>query len=198
MRLRASDVSLIDAKTTTPDVHIRLNRREERLQPFIRGNIRKVAGKDLEEVGMVSRRVPRQSSAYAYFEAGGLFDRLLRSRRHAVFSDRGGEGVGHWGNELVDFGGMNAVNRFLVSNLGVEEKEDECQQRRFLIPGKLRSITSPWLPRVVSTPSFNNQRCYNVLLHMFSYIKNTPSAVLSVSGDTSKRGQMSVYWAPLG
>ena len=31
------------------DLHVVLNRREERLQPFIRGGIRKVTGKDLEE-----------------------------------------------------------------------------------------------------------------------------------------------------
>ena len=90
-----------DAKTGPLHVHVLLNRREERLQPFIRGNVRKVAGENLEEAGRVSCLVPRQSTMYAYFEAGGLFDLLLRSRRHAVFGDRGGGGVGHWGNELV-------------------------------------------------------------------------------------------------
>ncbi len=39
-----------------------------------------------------------------YLEAGGLFNLLLRSRRHAVLGNRGGGGVRHWG-ELVDFGG---------------------------------------------------------------------------------------------
>ena len=40
-----------------------------------------------------------------YLEAGLLnIGGLLRSRRHAIFGDRGGWGVGHWGNELVDFG----------------------------------------------------------------------------------------------
>ena len=53
-------------------------------------------------------------------EAGGLFDLLLRSRRHAVFSDRGGGGVRHYGgNELGGtFGRVNSMNRFLRVKLG--------------------------------------------------------------------------------
>ena len=36
-----------DGATATGDSHVVLNRREERLQPFIRGRVRKVAGEDL-------------------------------------------------------------------------------------------------------------------------------------------------------
>ena len=39
----------VDGATATRDSHVVLNRREERLQPFIRGGVRKIAGKDLEE-----------------------------------------------------------------------------------------------------------------------------------------------------
>ena len=89
---------------TSWHVHVILNRCEERLQPFIRGSIRKIAGIDLGgKRRKVSDVVPRQRCWCAYFEAGDFFN--LRSRRHAVFGDRGGGGVRHWGNELVNFGG---------------------------------------------------------------------------------------------
>lgn len=42
------------------DVHVVLNRRKERLQPFIRGRVRKIASKNLPRKRGVSALVPRQ------------------------------------------------------------------------------------------------------------------------------------------
>ena len=93
---------------------------------------------------MVSRRVPRQSSAYAYFEAGGLFDRLLRSRRHAVLGERGGGGVRHF--EGVDGGGLVGFREDeLVEPVsscqtwGLRRKCEREEMACFDTSGKLRS-----------------------------------------------------------
>ena len=69
-------------------------------------------------------RVPRQRWMGAHLEARSLLDdRLLRSRRHAVLSDRGGGGVRHFeGGGRGWTGGffvrMNLLNRFLRVKLG--------------------------------------------------------------------------------
>lgn len=76
--------------------------------------------------------MPRRRATETDLEAGGLFDVVLRSRGHAVFNSQGGGGGGgvrHWGTSWVWW--MNAMNRFLLSNLGVEEKEGKLPASRF-------------------------------------------------------------------
>ena len=88
-----------DILHSTEYAHFALDRREERLQPIIRGGIRKVAGEDLGRARLRGRATSEVGGTH--LEARSLFDDLLlRSRRHAVLGDRGGGcggGVRHFG-----------------------------------------------------------------------------------------------------
>ena len=90
-------------------------------------------------------RVPRQRWMGAHLEARSLLDdRLLRSRRHAVLSDRGGGGVRHFermdGDGLVVFRVDELVEPVSsCQTWGLRRKCESGQMPCFDTNGKLRS-----------------------------------------------------------
>ena len=75
------------------NVHVILNGLEKRLQPFIRGGIRKISDEDLYE-GNEYRMKRKQDRIANYLERRNFLG--LRSRRHALLSDGGGGGIRHF------------------------------------------------------------------------------------------------------